>query len=83
MDFAKVLQDPIAPKLRPATGVYIPRLPAKQRRCSHRLQTCFGGRLVHSCRGPRDREATISGNVFVWEANSTGIDAWRDGKLDE
>jgi Gti1/Pac2 family len=34
---------------------------------------------VHSCRGPRDGEAAISGNVFVWEANSTGIDRWRDG----
>ncbi len=43
------------------------------------LQACFGGRLVHSCRGPRDGEVTISGNVFVWEANSTGIDSWRDG----
>lgn len=26
-----------------------------------------------------DGEAAISGNVFVWEANSTGIDRWSDG----
>jgi len=29
--------------------------------------------------GPQHGEAAISGNVFVWEANSTGIDRWRDG----
>ncbi len=39
------------------------------------LQACFGERLVHSCRGSQDEEITISGNVFVWEANSTGIDS--------
>lgn len=43
------------------------------------VEACLRGKLVHSCRGPQDGEATISGNVFVWEANSTGIDHWRDG----
>ncbi len=43
------------------------------------VKACLRGKLVHSCRGPREGEATISGNVFVWEANSTGIDHWRDG----
>jgi len=38
------------------------------------LEACLRGDLVHSCQGPRDGEAAISGNVFVWEANSTGID---------
>jgi hypothetical protein len=42
------------------------------------IEACLCGKLVHSCRGPRDGEATISGNIFVWEANSTGIDCWRD-----
>jgi Gti1/Pac2 family len=43
------------------------------------LEACLSGKLVHSCRGPQDGEATISGNIFVWEANITGIDRWRDG----
>jgi Gti1/Pac2 family len=43
------------------------------------LEACLRGELFHSCRGPRDGEAAISGNVFVWEANSTGIDRWGDG----
>jgi Gti1/Pac2 family len=43
------------------------------------LKACLGGKLAHSFRGPRDREDTISGNIFVWEANITGIDCWRDG----
>jgi Gti1/Pac2 family len=43
------------------------------------LEACLGGKLAHSFRGPRDGEDTISGNIFVWEANITGIDCWRDG----
>lgn len=43
------------------------------------IEACLRGKLVHSCRGPQDGEATISGNIFVWEANITGIDRWRDG----
>lgn len=34
--------------------------------------------FVHLSRGLREGEAAISGNVFVWEANSTGIACWRD-----
>ena len=45
----------------------------------HLLEACLSGKLVHSRRGPQDGEATISGNIFVWEANITGIDDWRDG----
>jgi len=33
------------------------------------LEACLRGNLVHSCGGPRDGEAAISGNVFVQEAN--------------
>jgi hypothetical protein len=43
------------------------------------VEACLHGELIHSCRKPRDGEATISGNIFVWEANSIGIDRWRDG----
>jgi Gti1/Pac2 family len=43
------------------------------------LKSCLRGKLAHSTRGPRDGEATISGNIFVWEANVTGIDCWGDG----
>lgn len=43
------------------------------------IEACLRGTLLHSRRGPQDGEATISGNVFVWEANSTGIDRWTDG----
>jgi Gti1/Pac2 family len=43
------------------------------------LEACLSGKLVHSFRGPQDGEATISGNIFVWETNITGIDGWRDG----
>lgn len=43
------------------------------------LESCLRGELFHLCRGPRDGEAVISGNIFVWEPNSTGIDHWRDG----
>ena len=43
------------------------------------LEACLRGTLVHSSRGPRNGEATISDNVFVWEVNSTGIDRWKDG----
>ena len=43
------------------------------------LEACISGKLAHSCRGPQDGEATISGNIFVWEANITGIDRWKDG----
>ena len=43
------------------------------------LETILRGKLVHSYQRPRDGEATISGNVFVWEENSIGIDRWRDG----
>jgi hypothetical protein len=43
------------------------------------LKTILRGKLVHLCQRPRDGEVTISGNVFVWEENSTGIDRWRDG----
>lgn len=43
------------------------------------LEACFQGNFVHLSRGLREGEAAISGNVFVWEANSTGITCWRDG----
>ena len=43
------------------------------------VEACFRGELSHLCRKPRDGEAAISGNVFVWEASSTGIDHWSDG----
>ena len=43
------------------------------------VKACLRGKFVHSYRGPQEGEATIRGNVFVWEANSTGIDHWRDG----
>ena len=43
------------------------------------VDACIHGILAHARQGPRDREATISGNIFVWEANSTGIHHWRDG----
>ena len=43
------------------------------------LEACLRGELLQSCRRPRDGEAAISGNIFVWEANSTGIDRWNDG----
>jgi hypothetical protein len=43
------------------------------------LEACLSGKLAHSWRGPRDGEATISGNLFVWEANRAGFDRWRDG----
>jgi Gti1/Pac2 family len=43
------------------------------------LEACHSGKLVYLCRGPQDGEATISGNIFVWEANITGIDRCRDG----
>jgi Gti1/Pac2 family len=43
------------------------------------LEACLRGELNHSCRGPHDGEATVSGNIFVWEANISGIDCWRDG----
>ena len=39
------------------------------------LQACFDERLDHSCRGSRDGEVPISGNVFAWEANSTGTNS--------
>lgn len=42
------------------------------------LEACLQGKLVHLCRGIRDGEAAISGNVFVWEANSTGMARRRD-----
>ena len=42
------------------------------------LEACLQEDLVHSCQGPWDSEAVISENVFVWEANSTDIDHWRD-----
>ena len=38
------------------------------------LKACLNRKLVHSFRGPQDGEATISGNIFVWEINITGID---------
>lgn len=43
------------------------------------IEACLRGTLLHPRRGPQDGEATISGNVFVWEANSTGIDRRTDG----
>ena len=43
------------------------------------LEHCLQGKLTHSWRGPRDDEAAVSGNIFVWEAKSAGIDHWRDG----
>ncbi len=43
------------------------------------VKACLQGHLAHACRGPRNGEAIISGNIFVWEANSTGIDCWEDG----
>jgi hypothetical protein len=43
------------------------------------LKACLRGKLFYLCRGPQDGEATISGNVFVWKANSIGIDRWMDG----
>jgi hypothetical protein len=43
------------------------------------LEGILRGKHFHSCQRPRDGEATISGNVFVWEENSTSIDHWRDG----
>ena len=43
------------------------------------VDDCVNGRLSHASRRPRDGEATIRGQVFVWEANASGIDEWKDG----
>ena len=43
------------------------------------IEACLRGKLLYVRRRPRDGEAAISGSVFVWEANSAGIDYWRDG----
>lgn len=42
------------------------------------LKACLQEDLVHSCQSSWDSEAVISENVFVWEANSTDIDHWRN-----
>ena len=42
------------------------------------VEACLRGDLRHSCRGPQNRGVVVSGNIFVWEAHSTGIDSWRD-----
>lgn len=42
------------------------------------VEACLRGTALHSSRGPRDGEATLSGNVFVWEASSAGINCWSD-----
>jgi hypothetical protein len=46
------------------------------------LEACLQGRLSHIPRRPHDRErATIivSGNVFIYEENASGIKRWTDG----
>jgi len=43
------------------------------------LEACLREELSHSCRGPRKGDSVISGDVFVWETNSTGIHHWSDG----
>jgi hypothetical protein len=43
------------------------------------VEACLQGKHFHAWRGPRDGEAAISGNIFVWEAKITGIDRWEDG----
>lgn len=66
-------------------GFDVPLIPTYQgfvkslREAAYLVEACLHGELTHSYRGPRDGEATISGNIFIWERNSTGIDDWRDG----
>ena len=52
---------------------------AREKDAVYLLEACLRGELLHSCRRPRDGEAAIRGNVFVWEANSIGIDRWNGG----
>lgn len=46
------------------------------------LEACLQGKLNHISRRPHDRERSnliVSGNVFVYEENASGIKRWTDG----
>lgn len=46
------------------------------------LEACLQGKLSHISRRPHDRERSnliVSGNVFVYEENASGIKRWTDG----
>ncbi|KAI1803220.1 Gti1/Pac2 family-domain-containing protein [Daldinia bambusicola] len=46
------------------------------------FEACLNGRLSHVPRRPHDRERSsliVSGNVFIYEENSSGIKRWTDG----
>ncbi|KAL8902279.1 MAG: hypothetical protein Q9207_004797 [Kuettlingeria erythrocarpa] len=62
----------------PLVPAYRGRLQSKED-AVYIIEACPRGKLVRSCRGPQDGEATITGNVSVWEANFTGIDRRRNG----
>ncbi|RAL62293.1 hypothetical protein DID88_004859 [Monilinia fructigena] len=46
------------------------------------LEACFSGSLNHLARRPHDKERPElikSGNIFIHEANSSGVKRWTDG----
>jgi hypothetical protein len=63
---------------QPLVPTYQGRLESKED-AVYLLEACLQAKLFHARRGPRDGEAAIIGNVFVWEPESAGIDRWRDG----
>jgi hypothetical protein len=50
-----------------------------KRDAEYLVLACTSGKLSHTCRQPRDGEAVLSGNVFVWESDSIDSYVWDDG----
>lgn len=43
------------------------------------VRDCLDGHKYHVRTGPRGPNIAISESIFVWEANSAGIETWKDG----